>query len=345
MVFRSLGVTSLVLVLLVSNAAARAQDEASALTPELAFRIQVVLFGKMQLPPQTSFRFGDRTMCEIPGYDRVDVGYSSPDGIHGTFPLLVSKDGSKLLISKEDTEIFISQDDEKEPPYTAYDISADPREKLQVSDRPPRGGPADAPVLMVVFDDLECPFCAHLNVELFPALLDRYKDSVRIVYRNFPLKDHLWATHAAVDVDCLGSESTAAYWAAVDRIHAHFSEYGRAARLLTKAEDEIDAEVKKQGEAYQVDGARLDACIAKQDTAPEVASTRLGASLGVEARPTTFINGLKVVGALPTEYIFGLIDDALRAEGKTPPPPYVPVKTGAATPATGKAKPPSPTAK
>ena len=53
--------------------------------------------------------------------------------------------------------------------------------------RPARGGPANAPVMIVGYDDLECPYCAQMNAEIFPALLDRYKDQVRVVYRDFPL--------------------------------------------------------------------------------------------------------------------------------------------------------------
>jgi len=40
-------------------------------------------------------------------------------------------------------------------------------------------------VLVVGYDDLECPFCAQMNAEIFPAILDRYKDQVRVVYAIF----------------------------------------------------------------------------------------------------------------------------------------------------------------
>jgi hypothetical protein len=48
---------------------------------------------------------------------------------------------------------------------------------------------------------------------------------------------------------------------------------------------------------------------------------KLGESLGVDATPALFINGEKLEGALPLEYVYRMIDNALIASGQTPPPP------------------------
>jgi predicted DsbA family dithiol-disulfide isomerase len=58
-----------------------------------------------------------------------------------------------------------------------------------------------------------------------------------------------------------------------------------------------------------------------------------GEALGVEATPSLFINGEKIDGAQPMEYVYRMIDNALVAAGQTPPPaPAQPVSP--ATPAT-----------
>ena len=58
------------------------------------------------------------------------------------------------------------------------------------------------------FDDLECPYCAKIHSALFPATLDRYKDLVRVVYKDYPLVEiHPWAMHAAVNSNCLAEQS------------------------------------------------------------------------------------------------------------------------------------------
>jgi hypothetical protein len=47
----------------------------------------------------------------------------------------------------------------------------------------------------------------------------------------------------------------------------------------------------------------------------------LGESLGVDSTPALFINGEKMEGALPLEYVYRFIDNALIASGQKPPPP------------------------
>jgi protein-disulfide isomerase len=281
-----------------------AQNGPPLISPELAHRIESALRSQVDLPPASSISFGERTTGEIPGYDHLQVHYSSSDtGANGDIPLLVSKDGTHIA------------------QFTALDISADPRLKFPTDDRPARGGPANAPVTIVGYDDLECPFCARLHAELFPALTDRYRDQVRFVYRNYPIEGHPWAMRAAVDTDCLGAESAPAYWAAVDRIHAHASDYGGAERSLAKAQQELDATVIDQGHAFGVNEAQLKACIVRQDTTKINASVRSGTGLGVIRTPTLFINGLKIDGAVPASFVFEMVDNALKAEGKAPPPP------------------------
>ena len=55
----------------------------------------------------------------------------------------------------------------------------------------------------------------------FPLIVSRYGNSVRIVYKDFPLEQHPWAMRAAVDANCLASQSDTAYWAYVDYVHSH----------------------------------------------------------------------------------------------------------------------------
>jgi protein-disulfide isomerase len=304
MVLRTAGSFILCLSILIVPLSLSAQNAPPAISPELAHRIESALRSQVELPPASSISFGARTTGEIPGYDRLQVHYSSSEtGASGDIPLLVSKDGTHIA------------------QFTAFDISADPRLKFPADDRPARGGPANAPVTIVGYDDLECPFCARLHAELFPAVTDRYKDQVRVVYQSYPAEGHPWAMRAAVDTDCLGDESAPAYWAAVDHIHAHASDYGGAEHSLAKAQQELDTTVIDQGHAFGVNEAELKACIVRQDTTKINASVRTGTSLGVIRTPTIFINDLKIEGAVPASFVFEMIDNALKAEGKTPPPP------------------------
>ena len=297
----------------------------TALSPSVTHRIEVLLRQKAQLPPLSIINVGTPKASDVPGFSTIEVTFSEEGKTSHPIPFLLSNDGKTVA------------------QFTKYDISADPRTMVSSEGRPARGGPASAPVVIVNFDDLECPYCARLHQTLFPAITQRYGDKVRIVYKDFPLEQHPWAMRAAVDVDCLGAESSAGYWNMVDYVHAHASDIGmdttsaktpaagttdaakadKPKHTLERAEAQLDQITRDQGTAQKVDATKLNACIAKQDTTAIEASKRVGASLNVEATPSMFINGDKIDGALPVSYIFGLIDDALRAENVTPPPPYV----------------------
>jgi protein-disulfide isomerase len=134
---------------------------------------------------------------------------------------------------------------------------------------------------------------------------------------------------AAVDVNCLGSQSATGYWNLVDYIHAHASDIGadpkdaKADKTLPHATEQLDNLTKEQGKFQKADMPKLEACLTKQDTSAIEASRKTGESLNIDSTPTLFINGDKIDGAVPLDFLFGEIDDALRAEGVQPPPPYV----------------------
>lgn len=293
----------------------------SQISPELAHRIDILVRQKAQLPPGASISIGPREPSALNGYDKVAVTITSLEG-QSSHPIefLLSTDGKQLA------------------QFTKWDISADPRTAVSIAGRPYRGGPETAPVLIVGFDDLECPYCARLHSIIFPAITERYKDQVRVVYRDFPLDQHPWAMRAAVDTNCLAAQSNAGYWNAVDYIHAHADTFGTPAdpkgpqdKTLPRAVEQLDSLTREQGKFQKVDLPRLDACIAKQDTSTIEASKKIANGLGVDSTPSLFINGEKIDGALPIDFIFKEIDQSLIAAGATPPPPYLPPPPAPAT--------------
>jgi protein-disulfide isomerase len=173
----------------------------------------------------------------------------------------------------------------------------------------------------VNFDDLECPYCARMHQQLFPATQDRYKGMVKFVYKDFPLVDiHPWAAHAAVDSGCLADQNSDSYWTFVDYVHSHADEIKGTGHDAHDPQKMLDKIAHDEGERVKLDLPRLDACIAKQDESAVRASMKQGDSLGVNGTPTLFINGERISGALPEAELWTAIDRALKDAGVTPPP-------------------------
>lgn len=308
-----------VLLLTATGCHAQSSSTEGKLSPDLARRVEIMLRSKTNLPPYYDVVIGPRTKSTVPGFDEITVTFSSEGKVTRPMVFLLSTDGKTLA------------------QFNKFDISKDPKEMVSAEGRPARGGPANAPVVIVGFDDLECPFCAKMHAQIFPALLARYKDQVRIVYRDFPLVEiHPWAMRGAVDINCLASLSPDGYWNVVDYIHAHASEIGGSEKTVAKANETLDTLTREEGKRQNVNMTTLNACIEKQDDAVVRASMKMGSDLGVEATPALFINGERFEGALPIEYVYRVIDNALVAAGKTPPPPVSVPSPDAPAPAAGQ---------
>src|SRR5580765_1972453 len=132
------------------------------LPPELERRVEILIRSKTSLPPNYDIIVGPRAHSDVPGFDEITVLFAAEGKTSKPMVFLLSSDGKTLA------------------QLTKFDISKDPKTLVSDTGRPARGGPANAPVVIVGFDDLECPFCARMHAALFPALMERYKDQVRI---------------------------------------------------------------------------------------------------------------------------------------------------------------------
>lgn len=78
-------------------------------------------------------------------------------------------------------------------------------------------GSADAPVTLLEYSDLECPFCKSFHATLRRALQE-YDGKVRWVYRHFPLDAlHPKARKEAEASECAGEQGK--FWEYVDRLY------------------------------------------------------------------------------------------------------------------------------
>ena len=300
----------LALALLTASLGCHAQIPAAnspgSLSPELYRRVEIMIRQRAKVPPSYTIQLGPRHPSEVPGFSKIDVLFTSDGDTSKPLPFLLSDDGKTLA------------------QFNKFDIARDPKTIISGAGRPARGGDDHAPVQIVGFDDLECPYCAKMNAQIFPALTQRYGNKVRITYLDFPITQHPWAMRAAVDVNCVGDQDPKGYWNLVDSIHAHASELGGSDHSLEKANTALDQMALDEAKNDHLKEDQVKACIQKQDQTRIKASLKTGEDLDVEATPDLFINGEKFEGAYPIEVLFRFIDAALVAEGVTPPPPYVP---------------------
>ncbi len=186
-------------------------------------------------------------------------------------------------------------------PFGVKPFAATAREVQKGASGPSRG-PADAPVTIVEFSDLQCPHCKEAQPTL-DKLLSEDKN-VRVIFQNFPLPNHDWSSKAAAYADCVGRSSSDNFFKFVDSVFEAQSDInaGNADEKLTALADKVG-----------VKGSDIAACAAKPETVARVEkSEALGKSFDVNSTPTMFINGRKVGGGLDYDTLKKIVDFAAK---------------------------------
>ncbi len=219
------------------------------------------------------------------GLTQVVATLTGAQGQQQTFHLYVTPDG-KNAVSGEMV------------PFGA-DPFAPARALLRQANGPARG-PADAPLLVVEFGDLQCPSCKQAQPIVDKLLADN--PNARFVFQQFPLTAiHDWAMKGAAWSDCIGRQNNDAFWKFVA------ATYEAQANISAAT---ADAKLK---EIAVSSGANADAaaqCAAAPETKARVeASMKLGEQLDVGGTPTFFFNGRKIanVSAVPYEVLGSIV--------------------------------------
>jgi len=282
---------------------------AQSAPPDLARKIERQMRAYYTIPAEVKVVVGAITpSTEMPGYDTVAVSIDGGEGKQKDYKFLLTKDRATMLR------------------VTRFDLTKDPfaelMSKIDVNGRPSRGAKT-AKVVVVNFDDFECPFCAQMHSMLFPEILKEYGDRVTFIYKDDPLTEiHPWALHAAIDANCLAAQNSDAYWDFADYIHANKREVDTEKTPGARF-DAIDKMALLQGQKHSVDAEKLQACVKAQNEDAVRASMKEADELGVNGTPALFINGQKIDGVVPASKIRATLDAALKDAGE-PVPQHVP---------------------
>ena len=282
---------------------------AQSAPPDVARKIEHQVRSFYTIPADVKVTVGANTpSSEVPGYDAVSVNIDGGDGKQKDYPFLLSKDRTTMLR------------------LTKFDLTKDPfaelMSKIDVTGRPTRGAKS-AKVVIVNFDDFECPFCSRMHQTLFPEIFKEYGDRVTFIYKDDPLTEiHPWALHAAVDANCLAAQNGDAYWDFADYIHANKREVD-AEKTSGARFDAIDKIATLQGQKHSLDAGKLQSCVKSQNEDAVKASMKEAEGLGVNGTPALFVNGRKLDGAVPGSEVRAALDAALRDAGQ-PVPQHLP---------------------
>jgi protein-disulfide isomerase len=183
--------------------------------------------------------------------------------------------------------------------------------RVPVTGSPSRGKPT-ALVTIVEFADFECPYCVRAE-ETLKQVEARYGDKVRLVWKHMPLPFHRHATPAAeLAAEAFAQKGDAGFWKAHDL-------------LLAQRGHLEGSDLEQAAKAAGLDAAKAMQALARHDHAAAVArDVDLAEDVEATGTPTFFVNGRKLVGALPFDAFRAVVDaeiaqaDAAVAAGAQP---------------------------
>lgn len=199
-------------------------------------------------------------------------------------------------------------EDEKKP---TVDIDSLELISVSIDDDAILGNP-DAPITIVEFSDYQCPFCQKFFDESLRLIVENYVDTgkVKIIYRDFPLPSHSEASLAAQAAECVRNLAPVPgdkeYYQMHDFLFARTEDWSGNPDALSVF---VEMGVGVLGEVQR---SSLQACLENGDKLDEVNKDyTAGKGYGVSGTPTFFINGKKLVGAVPYENFELLIESQL----------------------------------
>lgn len=157
-------------------------------------------------------------------------------------------------------------------------------------------GDKDAPITIVEFSDLQCPYCSKFHTTMNQIARD-FKGQVRWVYKHFPLESiHPFAKKAALATECAGDQGK--FWEYTNHLFENQS----------KINNEF---LKESAKNLKLDSGKFDKCLDGEKYLSKVNNDIAeGKKAGVAGTPASFINGKLIKGAESYETIKRMIGEA-----------------------------------
>jgi protein-disulfide isomerase len=168
----------------------------------------------------------------------------------------------------------------------------------------PSLGPDEAPVTIVEFSDFECPYCARVQPTLEQVRAE-FPDTVRLVFRQFPLNMHANARKAAEASLCASDQGK--FWEMHD--------------LMFDEQKELTvAELKDKAGRLDLDQKTFDSCLdSGQHSRLVDQDLKAGQVVGVTGTPAMFVNGRMLSGAVDFETVSEIVNDEIARSSVSSP--------------------------
>jgi protein-disulfide isomerase len=239
--------------------------------------------------PEVKLKVADPKPSPIPDLLQVDVHFTFGD-------------------RSQDETFYVTKDGQHVVRGFVYNFADNPfkedLDKLK-TDLSPSFGAAGAPVVVVEFGDFQCPNCKEEAKTLRANVPAKFPSQVRVYFKDFPLEQiHPWAKSAAIAGRCIFRQSPTAFWQFHDWIYDHQTDI-TVENLKTQVIDFAKT-------AKDIDGLQFGRCLDTKATEAEVdASLAEGRALHVDATPTLFLNGRRLIGNYPWQNIEQIINGEL----------------------------------
>ena len=168
-------------------------------------------------------------------------------------------------------------------------------------------GAEDAPVSIIEFSDLQCPYCARYAAQTFPRLRAEYVDTGKVRYAvgDLPLRMHANAMGAAIAARCAGEQGR--FWEYRDALFRSRNALGPATydRLAGEFGLDLPRFEACRNDPAQAGRVRADMALARANGVVSTPAFVIGRLVDGEFR------GEVVTGAKPYEYFAAKIDALL----------------------------------
>ena len=169
---------------------------------------------------------------------------------------------------------------------------------LEVGPRDHIQGPPNAPVTLVEYGDYECPYCGMAH-PVIKELQKRMGDSMRFVFRNFPLTNvHFNAEPAAEAAEAAGAQGK--FWEMHDTLYEN--------------QDALDYDdLLAYAEQLDLDVSRFEDELARHAYLDRIREDFMsGVHSGVQGTPTFFINGVRYEGSYDVDSLLQALQSRAR---------------------------------